>query len=77
MEEFEILVKLTKYQKIKTHATNYENAKAIIAGQLHLQKQNFEFVDIEDGILNEPILLNESDLKFVVKEGESVVTENN
>lgn len=74
MTVFEFTVKLTKYERIKIQASDIETAKKIISGDLKARRINFEFVEIEDTNYQElkPQLLNESEIKFLIQEGETV-----
>ena len=67
METFEILVKLTTYKKINVQAEDINSAKSIVALQLNSQKQNFEFIDIQDAEICEakPELLMEEQLSLL------------
>ena len=48
MATFDVPIKIYKRQTIKIVAEDLEEAKSIIKKQLGLQRQRFEFEDIED-----------------------------
>lgn len=48
MTEFEIPIRITRYQKLKVQAETLNDAKNQIALQMNHQKINFEFIDIID-----------------------------
>lgn len=48
LTEYEILVKLTKYQKIRITAHNLIEAKNKIKEMFKTQHQSFEFIELDD-----------------------------
>ena len=64
MPKFELLVKITSYRKVEIESNDIDSAKDVIAQQLRQQKQNFEFMEVQDAELVDikPQLLLEEQL---------------
>jgi len=64
LPKFELLVKITSYRKVEIESNDIDSAKDVIAQQLRQQKQNFEFMEVQDAELVDikPQLLLEEQL---------------